>query len=267
MVNPLRGFISRIELLPSGIPMRIHPSDFIDLPTAFGTMRTHLFRPTGTGKYPAVVLFSEIYQMTGPIARTAAFVAGNGFLVAVPEVYHEFTSPGEVFDYDQVGTDRGNRLKTKKVLASYDADAVAAIDCVLQLPYCSGKVATLGICLGGHLALRAAMNANVQAGVCFYATDIHKRSLGNGQNDNTLDRMLDVQAEMMMVWGRQDPHIPLEGRRVIYDAMTEANVNFTWHEFNGEHAFLRDEGHRYDPALSQLIFPIVFDLFHRRLSI
>ena len=55
-------------------------------------MRTHLFRPTGTDKYPAVILFSEIYQMTGPIARTAAFVAGNGFLVAVPEVYHEFTS-------------------------------------------------------------------------------------------------------------------------------------------------------------------------------
>jgi len=78
--------------------------------------------------------------------------------------------------------------------------------------------------------------------------------------------MPEVQAEMMMVWGRQDPHIPLEGRRVIYDAMTEAKINFTWHEFNGEHAFLRDEGHRYDPALSQIIFPMVFDLFHRRLS-
>jgi len=70
---------------------------------------------------------------------------------------------------------------------------------------------------------------------------------------------------MMMVWGRQDPHIPLEGRRVIYNAMTAADVNFTWHEFNGEHAFLRDEGPRYDPSLSQLIFPMVFDLFHRRL--
>ncbi len=109
------------------------------------------------------------------------------------------------------------------------------------------------------------MNANVQAGVCFYATDIHKRSLGKGLNDNTLDRMPEIQAEMMMVWGRQDPHIPLEGRKVIYDAMTEAKLDFTWHEFNGEHAFLRDEGPRYDPALSQIIFPMVFDLFHRRL--
>jgi len=245
--------------------MRIHPSEFVDLPTPSGPMRTHLFRPFRNSKYPAIALFSEIYQMTGPIARTAAFLAGHGYLVAVPEVYHEFVTPGEVFAYDKLGTDRGNDLKIAKELASYDADAVALVDYLRQRADCNGKVATLGICLGGHLALRAAMNPNVQAGVCFYATDIHKRSLGKGINDNTLDRLPEIQAEMMMVWGRQDPHIPLEGRRVIYDAMTQTNLNFTWHEFNGEHAFLRDEGHRYDPALAQIIFPMVFDLFQRRL--
>ena len=245
--------------------MRINPVEFIDLPTPFGTMRTHLFRPSGTDRYPAVLLFYEIYQMTGPIARTAALIAGNGYLVAVPEVYHEFATPGEVFPYDQLGTDRGNRLKTTKELASYDADADALIEYLPQLPHCNGKIATLGICLGGHLAFRAAFNPKVQAGVCFYATDIHKRSLGKGLNDNTIDRIPEIQAEMMMVWGRQDPHIPLEGRRLIYNAMTEAKVNFSWHEFNGEHAFLRDEGPRYDPSLSQLIFPMVFDLFQRRL--
>ena len=29
---------------------------------------------------------------------------------------------------------------------------------------------------------------------------------------------------------------------MVYDAMTDAGLNFTWHEFNGQHAFLRDEG-------------------------
>lgn len=246
--------------------MRIQPAAFADLPTPSGPMRTHLFQPSGAGKFPAVVLFSEIYQMTGPIARTAAMVAGHGYLVAVPEVYHEYAAPGEVFAYDQAGTDRGNQLKTQKELASYDADAVAAIEHLLSLPTCNGKVATLGICLGGHLALRAAMHPKVLAGVCFYATDIHKRSLGRGLNDNTLDIIPSIAAELMMVWGRQDPHIPHTGRRQIYDAMSQANVNFTWHEFNGEHAFLRDEGHRYDPAVSQLVFPMVFDLFHRTLK-
>jgi carboxymethylenebutenolidase len=53
-----------------------------------GVMRMHLFRPAREGRFPALLFFSEIYQVTAPIRRIAAFLAGHGFLVAVPEVYH-----------------------------------------------------------------------------------------------------------------------------------------------------------------------------------
>ncbi|QDV70277.1 Carboxymethylenebutenolidase [Rosistilla carotiformis] len=237
--------------------MRIHPASHVDLSTPSGTMRTHLFRPAVEGKFPGVILYSEIYQMTAPIARTAALLAGHGFVVAVPDVYHEYTELGEAFAYDQAGTDRGNALKTTKELASYDADARAVIDYFGSDAGCSGRIATVGICLGGHLAFRAAMNPEVAAGVCFYATDIHKGSLGHGMADDSLARIPEIQAELMMIWGRQDPHIPVEGRRLIYDALTAAATRFTWHEFNGEHAFMRDEGHRYDPALALSLYAMV----------
>jgi len=123
----------------------------------------------------------------------------------------------------------------------------------------------MGICLGGHLAFRAAMNPLVKACVCLYATDIHKRSLAAGMNDDTLDRMREIRGEILMIWGRQDPHIPQEGRRLIYDAMAAANVDFTWHEFNGEHAFIRDEGPRFDPSLAMLTHSLIDELFYRRL--
>ena len=66
-----------------------------------------------------------------------------------------------------------------------------------------------------------------------------------------------------MVWGRQDPHIPAAGRRAIYDALDAAGVWFTWHEFNAAHAFLRDEGERYDPATARLVVGLAADLFGR----
>lgn len=240
--------------------MKIQPVSFIDLPTPSGPMRTHLFRPVASGittKFPCVILYSEIYQMTAPIARTAALIAGHGFLVVVPDVYHEFTELGEAFQYDKPGTDRGNTLKTTKELASYDADARAVIDFFSKDEGCTGRFGSMGICLGGHLALRAAMNPEVESGICFYATDIHKGSLGKGMKDDTLARMPEIQAEMMMIWGRQDPHIPAEGRRLIYDTMTQAEISFSWHELNGEHAFMRDEGHRYDPELAQQLYAMV----------
>jgi carboxymethylenebutenolidase len=246
--------------------MRLLPVTFSDIDTPSGPMRTHLFVPEASRPVPAVILYSEIYQMTGPIARTAAMIAGQGYLVAVPEVYHEYAKPGEAFAYDTEGTDRGNRLKTTKSIDAFDADARAVISYLKTLSTCSGKIASLGICLGGHLAFRAAMNAEVGAGVCLYATDIHKRSLGAGMCDNTLDRITELRAEMLMIWGRQDPHIPAEGRRKIYDAMTDAGVSFTWHEFNGQHAFMRDEGHRYDPGIANLVYSMIFQHLHQSIG-
>jgi carboxymethylenebutenolidase len=110
------------------------------------------------------------------------------------------------------------------------------------------------------------MNPQIRAAACFYATDIHKRSLGKGMSDNTLDRIPEIKGELLMIWGRQDPHVPVEGRRIIHAALTDANARFTWHEFNGQHAFLRDEGPRYDPALARLGYDLVLELFHRRLG-
>jgi carboxymethylenebutenolidase len=246
--------------------MRLKPAEYRDIMTLSGVMRTHWFAPVGTTPRPAVMLYSEIYQMTGPIARTAALIAGQGYIVAVPEVYHEYAEPGEAFAYDTAGTERGNRLKITKPLCQYDSDARGLVEYLCSSSECNGRIASVGICLGGHLAFRAAMNREVKAGICLYATDIHKRSLGEGMKDDTLDRMGYIKGEMMMIWGRQDPHIPDEGRKLIYSAMSQAGVSFTWHEFNGEHAFMRDEGHRYDPSLAHVVYTLIFHHLHSHLE-
>ena len=54
-----------------------------------------------------------------------------------------------------------------------------------------------------------------------------------------------------MIWGRQDPHIPREGRERIHAALEDAGTRFPWLEVNGQHAFGRDEGLRYDPELAR----------------
>ena len=238
----------------------------IDLPTPSGPMRTYLFRPQAPGRYPGLLLYSEIFQITAPIRRTAALLAGHGFIVAVPEIYHEFEPAGTVLAYDQAGADRGNALKTTKPLPAYDADARAALAFLKTHEHCTGRLGVLGICIGGHLAFRAAMHPDVLAAACFYATDIHKRALGAGLNDDSLDRIPEIKGELLMIWGRQDPHVPLEGRVKIQAALNAAGTHFTWHEFNGAHAFLRDEGHRYDPELALQSYHLALALFRRKLG-
>src|SRR6187431_1710272 len=133
----------------------------IDLETSRGAMRVHLFIPDGGSRYPGVVFYSEIFQATGPIRRMAASLAGEGYLVAVPEVYHEFEPLGTVLAYDAEGSARGNALKLEKEIASYDEDTGVTAKFLLAHPSCTGKIASFGVCLGGHLALRAGLHPDV----------------------------------------------------------------------------------------------------------
>jgi carboxymethylenebutenolidase len=246
--------------------MIILDNEFADVATPSGPMRTYIFRPQAEGKFPGVILYSEIYQMTGPIRRMAAMLAGHGYVVAAPEIYHEMEPAGTVLAYDKAGTASGNAHKIEKEIAAYDADARAALGFLKSHASCTGKLGVMGVCIGGHLAFRAAMNKEVHAAACFYATDIHKRSLGKGMNDDSLARAGDIKGELLMIWGRQDPHVPLEGRTLIRARLEEVGARFTWHEFNAQHAFMRDEGARYDPALVRTCWGMVLELFGRCLA-
>jgi len=86
-----------------------------------------------------------------------------------------------------------------------------------------------------------------------------------GDGSQTINRLSDANGEFLMIWGKQDPHVPLEGRKLLYNSLTEAEVNFSWHEFNAQHAFIRDEGDRYDPEIATTCYKLTLDLFHRAL--
>jgi carboxymethylenebutenolidase len=247
--------------------MILQDESFVEIATSRGPMRTYVFRPKAEGRYPGIIFYSEIFQMTAPIRRFAAFFAGHGYLVAVPEVYHELEPAGTVLTYDQAGSDKGNFDKYAKTLASYDEDARVLVEHLRGREDCTGKIGALGICLGGHLAFRCALQPGIAAAACFYATDLHSGTLGAGKSDDSLARAGEIQGELLHVWGRQDPHVPLEGRNRIKARLDEAGVNYQWFEVNGAHAFLRDEGPRYDAALAYTCQGLALDLFHRRLAI
>ncbi|MBB5062540.1 dienelactone hydrolase family protein [Granulicella mallensis] len=247
--------------------MIVIDNEYVDLETPTGSMRTHIVRPSAPGRFPGILMFSEIFQVTSPIHRTAVQLAGHGYVVAVPEIYHEFEPAGTVFAYDQAGSDRGNALKTAKPVSAYDSDARAVLAHLAERSDCTGRLGVMGICLGGHLAFRAAMNPEVLGAVCFYATDIHKGTLGLGMKDDSMARAGEIKGELLMAWGRQDPHIPTEGRMQVLTRLNEVGTKLNWHEVNGAHAFLRDEGVRYDADLARSTFGLALSLFHRTLAV
>lgn len=200
--------------------------------------------------------------------RFAKDIAGQGYIVVCPSIYHNFEGPAALA-YDVEGTDKGNNYKVMKEVKSYDEDNKLAIDYLLSLPSCNGKIGTTGMCLGGHLAFRGALDPRVSATFCFFATDIHNHALGKG-GDDSLARCKEINGEIILVFGEKDNHVPFEGRTLIRQKLHDENVKHTLIEvYDAQHAFIRDESSkgRYDPAVTKNCMEWLFELFNRKLKL
>ena len=229
--------------------------EYVDIPVNGSPMRMFVAAPKPEGKYPAVLFYSDIFQLTGPMIRSCLRLAGYGFVVAAPEIYHRLEAPGTVIPFDDAGRIRGleNALQTR--VAHFDTDCRGALDYLNGHPKkATGKLTAAGFCIGGHLAMRAALQPDVLATVCFYPTGVHTGKLGKDEDAATLPRLHEIQGRLLLIFGDADPHIPEEGRIKIDQALRNAGVQYRIQILPGEHAFMRDEGPRYDPESTDLAF-------------
>jgi carboxymethylenebutenolidase len=121
----------------------------------------------------------------------------------------------------------------------------------------------MGFCIGGHLSFRAALEPDVRATVCYYGTGIHDGKLGRDADAGSLARARDIRGELLMVFGTKDPHVPDEGRATIDRALRESGIRYTTSLYPADHAFMRDEGARYDPEATDQAFGEMISLFRR----
>ena len=154
---------------------------------------------------------------------------------------------------NDLGRMRGNDAARRTDIAEYDADATAVLNWLqTESRAISDAIATLGFCIGGHLAFRtAALHSIINAAVCCYPTGIHSGKLGRGVAD-TLDRISDINAQVLTIFGTLDPHVPPEGRQTIVKALDHAGIIHQSLLYEANHTFMRDDGYRYDPSVTDM---------------
>ena len=239
-------------------------TEYANIPTAAAAMRTFVAAPKAPGRYPGIWCYSDIFQLTPPMLRSCVRLAGYGFVVAAPEIYCRIEPPGTVIPFDDVGRTRGQEDAAKTPVAHFDADCRAGLDWLAAHPgVAKGKIGAMGFCIGGHLAFRAALQPDVRATVCYYGTGIHNGKLGQDADAGSLARAGEIRGELLMVFGSTDPHVPAGGRATIDRGLRESGALFNTILYPAEHAFMRDEGPRFDPEITDLAFADMIRLFRR----
>jgi carboxymethylenebutenolidase len=225
----------------------------VRVPAPDGEIRSILLTPAGAGPWPGVLLYTDIFQLTESTLRTARRLAAAGFVVCAPEIYPHGPLAGVALEFDDAGKQAGLGGAAATTTSQFDADRVAVLDFLQQRAGVTTLFAT-GFCIGGHLAFRAAFDPRVAATVCFYPTGLHNGALGADADAGSLARAGDIGGRLMIVFGSQDPHVPAAARVQILSALYAAGLeDLALHVYaGGEHAFMRDVGARYDPALTDL---------------
>ena len=239
-------------------------TETIDVPTADGhAVRCAVLRPQDAGGCrPAVLAYSDIFQLTPPHLRICRRLAGYGFVVVAPEIFGRVLPAGRWLDFEadrQLALDTTERMTVEWL----DADRRAVLAWMQRDPGIdAARLLACGWCIGGHLAFRAAAEPVVRATACFYATGLHSDTVGGAHGTATsLAGAAAIGGPLLLVWGTRDPHIPKSGRAAIHQALAAAGTDVHVRLYDAEHTFMRDEGARHDPVATDRAFRDMLELF------
>ena len=182
-----------------------------------------------SGSGPGILLFQEIFGINDNMRGLADKLAGEGYVVLVPDMFWRIERRFE--RKDESGMAEAFAIMQQLDFETAAEDIASTHAHLLQMSECTGKVGAVGFCLGGTLAFAAAGRSQVDgkgidAAVSYY---------GSGNND-LLGLLPSVHCPMLFHYGAEDPFIPEEKIVEVEQAVAD-RADITVHRYAAGHAF------------------------------
>ncbi|HZI79948.1 MAG TPA: dienelactone hydrolase family protein [Vicinamibacterales bacterium] len=240
----------------------------VNLPTPDGVLDCYLFEPAGAGPWPGVVLYMDAFGIRADLDVMAARLAGAGYVVAVPNLYHR-SGAFPPFDPALVAAGGAERDRFMGMIRSIDGDLVmrdtaAVIAHFDTRPTVSnGPLGTVGYCMGGGYALRA---AGVFPERVAAAASFHGGSLATDRPDSPHQLASRMRAHIYVGVAGLDPGFTDEQRQRLDAALRADGVNYEIEIYEGaQHGFAVHNHRVYDRAASERHWERLLALFHAEL--
>lgn len=231
--------------------------------TSDGTCDARLHTPSGTGPWPAVIMYPDAGGARATFHVMAQRLAELGYAVLLPNLYYRL---GEIepFDPGTVFTDPDERARLMGVAASVTEetavrDTGAMLDFLAMQPEVAGtKVGTTGYCMGGSFALTAAGRF---PGRVAAAASFHGGHIASTEPDSPHLLAGSMKAKIYIAGAENDASFDAEEFERLSTALTDANVEHTLVTYPAAHGFAVLDNPTYDADAAARHWQALKDLY------
>jgi carboxymethylenebutenolidase len=208
----------------------------ITITTDDGSFTAYLAEPK-TPNGHAIVVIQEIFGVNKVMRDLTDYYSSLGFVALCPDLFWRQEPGIDITDQTKEEWDKAFALYSGFNVDKGITDIAATIATARSLAS-SGKVATVGYCLGGLLTYLSMTRTDADAGVSFYGVGI----------DQKLDDGNRLSKPTMLHIASDDSFVSKTAQAAIVAALS-TNPQATIHQYEGlDHAFAREGGAHYDDA-------------------
>ncbi len=220
-----------------------------------GSFSAYLAAPK-SGKGAGILLIQEIFGVNKVMRDLADGFAAQGYAVMCPDLFWRQEPGIDITDQSEA--------EWKKAFALFQGfnaekgvdDLKATLAALRKHPACTGKVGSVGYCLGGKLAYLMGTRSDADANVGYYGVGIQ----------DLLGEAKSIKKPLMLHIAGKDQFVPPEAQAKIKQALP-SNPLVTLHSYpEQDHAFARVGGQHYDKAAAELANKRTADFFKQHLA-
>lgn len=254
------------EVTPRFRPITTAP-ETVMLKGQDGDCPAYLFRPAGSGPWPAALFLMDGFGMRANLIEMAQRLSDGGYLVLLPDLFYrrgtyEPLDVGAIFAGGNLRQDVFDALGMSPTVPMVTADAAAFLDFLTTHPDAAGnKVGVTGYCMSGGMALAIAgtyPNA-VAAAACFHG------GLLVTDADASPHRLVpSITADIYVGGAQTDEWCPPEMVAILDRAMADAAVTHRCEIYKGTlHGWTMRDSPLYNAPAAERHWHELFALFRR----
>jgi carboxymethylenebutenolidase len=205
--------------------------------------------PPPSGNGPGVVVIQEIFGVNDVMRGLADSFAKAGYMAFCPDLFWRQEVGIQLTDSSEEEWERAFELFNGFNFDKGVQDLDSTIETLRDLDGCSGKVGTVGFCMGGRLAFLTATRTKADAAVSYYGVMLTEHI---GETIN---------APLILHVPTEDQFVSPEQQAEVRAAL-EGNDKVTIYDYQGQgHAFARVGGQHYHQASAEAARERTLDLF------